>query len=71
MSVYSEDTISAAIQQATRKLSYSKFTVQQQQTVTKFTEGKDVFVCLTTGSGKSLCYSMLPAAFDHLLSREL
>ena len=68
MSVYSEDMISAAIQQATRKLSYSKFTVQQQQTVTKFTVRKDVFVCR---SGKSLCYSMLPAAFDHLLSREL
>ena len=35
-----------------------------------FMEGNDVFICLPTGSGKLLCYSVLPYAFDDLLNRE-
>ena len=29
-------------------------------------EGNDVFVILPTGSGKSVCFSVLPFAFDDL-----
>ena len=41
---------------------------KQQQVVRHFLLGCDVFVSLPTGSGKSLCYCVLPKVFDYLRS---
>jgi len=38
--------------------------------VLAFVKGRDVFVFLPTGSGKSLCYSCLPRVFDCLKGTE-
>ncbi|SMN01673.1 hypothetical protein SPONL_2222 [uncultured Candidatus Thioglobus sp.] len=35
-------------------------TDEQTEAVKTFLGGKDVFVCLPTGSGKSVCFTCLP-----------
>jgi ATP-dependent DNA helicase RecQ len=39
---------------------------EQVQVVEQFLLGRDVFVSLPTGGGKSLCYGCLPIVFDTL-----
>ena len=61
------ETVDIAILRAIQKLGYDRPTPEQAAAVRKFLLGKDVFVLLPTGGGKSLCYASLPLAFDYLL----
>ena len=64
--MYRKERIQQAIREATEALGYSELRQQQERVVTQFLGGKDVFLSLPTGSGKSLCYCMLPKVFDCL-----
>ena len=59
-------TIDRAITEAVGKLGYSRATGDQASAIREFAVGRDVFVKLPTGSGKSLCYAALPLVFDFL-----
>ena len=62
--------IESAVSVALEKLGYSRLRPKQYEVVQHFLKGLDVFVSLPTGSGKSLCYWVLPMAFDYLRKSE-
>lgn len=62
----SDDTLKAAISTAACTLGYEKLKTEQEKSIVQFMKGRDVFVSLPTGYGKSLCYIILPSVFDEL-----
>ena len=56
------------IVQAARKLD-GEVKSEQSRVIKEIVAGKDVFVALPTGYGKSLCYALLPIVFDFVRGR--
>ena len=52
--------IMCVITRAANTLGFSSLKKEQEQVIGEFIDGKDVFVCLPTGFGKSLCFISLP-----------
>ena len=67
---WSQTAISSSVDTATHILGYSSLKDKQKEAIVTFLSGKDVFVALPTGYGKSLCYGCLPGAFDILRKTE-
>ena len=61
-----EETYERAMEAVVTRLGYSGLRDNQRKVVLLFLEGNDVFASLPTGSGKSLCYWILPFVFDYL-----
>eukprot|EP00731_Ephydatia_muelleri_P011886 Em0006g780a len=53
-----------------QRLGYASIRLNQLNAIKSFMEGNDIFVILPTGSGKSLCFTVLPFAFDCLYQRD-
>ena len=60
------EVVKAAVLFGMQALGYDEPTDQQMHILQAFWFGSDVFACLPTGSGKSLCYAALPSAFGYL-----
>ena len=64
--LYSKGKINAAINHAMKTVGLESLKREQREAIQEFLSGKDVFVALPTGYGKTYCYSLLPLAFDYL-----
>ena len=58
--------IDNAIQCAFQQLKYTAPTNDQRNAILQFLSGRDVFISLPTGAGKSLCFASLPFVFDYI-----
>ena len=54
------------IAQSMQLMGISSLKTKQQEAIKAFMNGKDVFVSLPTGYGKSLIYLLLPLIFDRV-----
>lgn len=54
----------AAITEAANLIGYAALKEEQRLAIREFLNGRDVFVMLPTGFGKSACFACLPYAFD-------
>ena len=61
--------IENVVVKAAEQLRYAPLKEEQQQCITDFVRGKDIFIVLPTGFGKTVCYACLPKAFDLYLSK--
>ena len=55
------DVLDRTISAAFVSIGYESLTDNQRLAITEFVKGKDVFVCLPTREGKSLCFATRPA----------
>ena len=62
------ELINAAIERPVTEAGLEKLKAEQVQVIHQFVSGKDIFMSLPTGYGKSLCYALLPLVFDSLRS---
>ena len=64
------NVVGEALQQVCKGFGYAALSPEQETAIRAFVDGRDVFVMLPTGSGKSLCYTALPSVFDILRGKD-
>uniref|UniRef100_A0A1X7SVC4 DNA 3'-5' helicase n=1 Tax=Amphimedon queenslandica TaxID=400682 RepID=A0A1X7SVC4_AMPQE len=60
----------SCLTEAAELLGYRNLKDEQISCLTEFLSGRDVFVILPTGFGKTVCFTLLPFAFDKYQKRD-
>ena len=60
------DTVERAVRFTMTELKVETLKDKQKEAICSFVNGRDCFVILPTGYGKTQCYVLLPYVFDHL-----
>lgn len=63
------DFIEQVAHEAARDAGYMELKPEQVKAIVEFVRGRDVFVSLPTGFGKSLIYGLLPIVLERLLQK--
>ena len=66
MAVESDDGVSDIIRAAASSLGYAEIRLLQETAVIAFVTGSDVFLSISTGGGKLLCYAVVPRVLEML-----
>jgi len=59
----------AAVAEVCRRMDLRQLRPKQLEALSTFVSGKDTFVALPTGYGKSIIFAVLPLLFDILFGR--
>ena len=65
-----QSRVDQAIEAACTKLGYARLIPEQEKAVRSFVSGRDEFLSLPTGSGKSVYFAALPWIYDELHQRK-
>ena len=71
MATFSDSDFEAACSFAAMSLGILELNNYQKQSLKAIANGRDVFVSLPTGFGKSLCFQNVPFVWDFLFRRTL
>ena len=71
MASFSDSEFEAACSYAAQSLGVFELNYYQKESLKAITSGRDVFVSLPTGFGKSMCFQSVPFAWDFLHRRTL
>ena len=58
--------LARALEESVREAGFAPLKVKQQEALKAFISGKDTFVALPTGYGKSIIYAILPSVYDKI-----
>ena len=61
----------AALDEVVREAGLTALKPKQFEAIEGIISGKDVFVALPTGYGKSIIYALLPSLYDKLLGKSI
>ena len=61
-----EQLFDRVVRNSAHSIGYETLHAEQIETIRTFLGGKDVFVSLPTGSGKSVCFAIIPLVIDNL-----